>query len=71
MAVLRRYALVPLTDEERAAVGAGRVRRYALARIAVSPRSALGVDRHERLERVAARDRRADDQRGSDGAMMR
>jgi hypothetical protein len=71
MATLRRYALVPFTDEERALVGARKVRRYALARVAGSPRSALGVDRHDRLERVAATDRRGDDQRGSDGAMMR
>jgi hypothetical protein len=53
----RRYTLVPLTDEERPAGAARRVRRYALARVAVSPRSALGVDRHERLEEIAERER--------------
>jgi hypothetical protein len=53
----RRYALVPLTDEERPAGSARRVLRFALARLAVSPRSALGVDRHERLEEVARRER--------------
>jgi hypothetical protein len=53
----RRYALVPLGDEEPLAGAARKVRRYALARVAVSPRSALGVDRHERLEEVAERER--------------
>jgi hypothetical protein len=55
----RRIALVPVTGEEAApAPGARRFRRYALARVAVSPRSALGVDRHERLENIAAAERR-------------
>jgi hypothetical protein len=60
----RRIALVPVSGDERQANGAGKVRRYALARVAVSPRSALGVDRHERLERVAAAERRGADGRG-------
>ena len=50
---LNRYVLVPRVPNS---ASAQRVRRYSLARVAVSPRSALGVDRHERLERVAARD---------------
>jgi hypothetical protein len=54
----RRIALVPVTADERRAPGAAKVRRYALARVAVSPRSALGVDRHERLENIAAAERR-------------
>jgi hypothetical protein len=55
----RRIALVPVTGDEAAPVpGARRIRRYALARVAVSPRSALGVDRHERLENIAAAERR-------------
>ena len=54
----RRIALVPVSGDKRVATGARSVRRYALARVAVSPRSALGVDRHERLENVAAAERR-------------
>ena len=54
----RRIALVPVSGHEARVPGAGKVRRYALARVAVSPRSALGVDRHERLERIAAAERR-------------
>jgi hypothetical protein len=49
----RRYALVPLTDEERPVPGAARIRRFGLARVGVSPRSATGMDRHERLEQAA------------------
>jgi hypothetical protein len=56
--VPRRYALVPMSGMEPAATGPAKVRRYALARIGVTPRSALGVDRHERLERIAAAERR-------------
>ncbi len=59
----RRIALVPVSADDRHVPGAGKVRRYALARVAVSPRSALGVDRHERLERVAAAERRRLDAR--------
>jgi hypothetical protein len=54
----RRYALVPMNGKEPSANGPARVRRYALARVGVTPRSALGVDRHERLEQIAAADRR-------------
>ncbi|HEY1274751.1 MAG TPA: hypothetical protein VGF25_07565 [Thermoleophilaceae bacterium] len=49
----RRYALVPLPEEERPVPGAARIRRFGLARVGVSPRSATGLDRHERLERAA------------------
>jgi hypothetical protein len=59
----RRIALVPVNREEGPIPGAAAVRRYALARVAVSPRSALGVDRHERLERVVAAERRRIDAR--------
>jgi len=56
---VRRYKLVPLSEEERpGALRPARVRRYGLARVAVSPRSALGVDRHERLARIADIERR-------------
>jgi hypothetical protein len=54
----RRIALVPVSGDDAHVPGAGKVRRYALARVAVSPRSALGVNRHERLERIAAAERR-------------
>jgi hypothetical protein len=54
----RRIALVPVSAGDGHAPGGGKVRRYALARVAMSPRSALGVDRHERLERVVAAERR-------------
>jgi hypothetical protein len=60
----RRIALVPVSGDDAHVPGAGKVRRYALARVAVSPRSALGVDRHERLERIAAAERRRLDGRG-------
>ena len=56
--VPRRYALVPMSGMEPAANGPAKVRRYALARVGVTPRSALGVDRHERLEQIAAAERR-------------
>jgi hypothetical protein len=56
----RRYVLVQRNGGPRAE-GAP-VRRFSLARVPVSRpgvarRSALGVDRHERLERIAERDR--------------
>jgi hypothetical protein len=47
----RHYVLVP----RRAEGNGARARRFSLACVAVNSRSALGVDRHERLERVAAR----------------
>lgn len=54
----RRYALVP-EDPEHAPRKPGQVRRrYSLARVAPASRSALGVDRLERLEQIAALDRR-------------
>jgi hypothetical protein len=59
----RRYSLVP-DDLPRArapgeAAGPSPVRRrYSLARVAPSSRSALGVDRLERMEEIAARERR-------------
>jgi hypothetical protein len=56
----RRYALVPMSGMEPSTIGPARVRRFALARVGVTPRSALGVDRYERLERVAAAERRRD-----------
>ena len=54
----RRYALVPMNGTEPSADGPAKVRRYALARVGVTRRSALGVDRHERMEQIAAADRR-------------
>ena len=59
----RRIALVPVSADDRHVPGGGKVRRYALARVAMSPRSALGVNRHERLERIAAAERRRLDDR--------
>jgi hypothetical protein len=56
--VPRRYALVPMSGMEPSATSPAKVRRYALARVGVTPRSALGVDRHERLEQIAAAERR-------------
>jgi hypothetical protein len=53
-----RYILVPRAQEAAPVPGVGRIRRYSLARVGVARRSALGVDRHERLERVAAAERR-------------
>jgi hypothetical protein len=49
---IKRYALVPDRDERGA-------RRFHLARVAPSSRSALGVDRLERMEQIAARERRS------------
>lgn len=51
----RRYTLVP--DKEQPSPGPVR-RRYSLARVAPASRSALGVDRLERMEEIAARERR-------------
>jgi hypothetical protein len=57
----RRYTLVP-DDTNRGATPASPVRRrYSLARVAPSSRSALGVDRLERMEEIAARERRNGD----------
>jgi hypothetical protein len=60
----RRYKLVP--DDMRsageppngAAPSTPIRRRYSLARVAPSSRSALGVDRLERMEEIAAKERR-------------
>lgn len=52
----RRYTLVP-DDTQRQPASPVR-RRYSLARVAPSSRSALGVDRLERMEEIAARERR-------------
>ncbi len=49
-----------MSGMEPSATGPAKVRRFALARVGVTPRSALGVDRYERLERVAAAERRRD-----------
>jgi hypothetical protein len=48
---IRRYTLVPDARD-------GAVRRYHLARVAPTSRSALGTDRLERMEEVAALERR-------------
>ncbi len=54
----RRYTLIP-DDSQRQPDSPSPVRRrYSLARIAPSSRSALGVDRLERMEEIAARERR-------------
>jgi hypothetical protein len=54
----RRYKLVP-DDTARDPSAASPVRRrYSLARVAPASRSALGVDRLERMEEIAALDRR-------------
>ena len=53
-----RYILVLRAQEAPPVPGVRRIRRYGLARVGVARRSALGVDRHERLERVAAAERR-------------
>jgi hypothetical protein len=50
---IKRYALVPDRDEHGP-------RRFHLARVAPSSRLALGVDRLERMEEIAARERRSD-----------
>ena len=59
-----RYTLVP-DDTEPVTPHAGAPtppnpirRRYSLARVAPASRSALGVDRLERMEEIAARERR-------------
>jgi hypothetical protein len=64
----RRYTLIPDDTEVRpsdAVNGATAPtpvrRRYSLARVAPSSRSALGVDRLERMEEIAARERRNGD----------
>ena len=57
----RRYSLVP--DDTPRAKSPVR-RRYSLARVAPSSRSALGVDRLERMEEIAARERRNGDGNG-------
>jgi hypothetical protein len=54
----RRYALVPDSEGSRVPRRPGQIRRYSLARVAPASRSALGVDRLERLEQIAALDRR-------------
>ena len=51
----RRYSLVP---DDTARPPSPVRRRYSLARVAPSSRSALGVDRLERMEEIAARERR-------------
>lgn len=57
----RRYTLVP-DDSQGGPTPANPVRRrYSLARVAPSSRSALGVDRLERMEEIAARERRNGD----------
>jgi hypothetical protein len=54
----RRYKLVPDDTERDPAMPSPVRRRYSLARVAPSSRSALGVDRLERMEEIAARERR-------------
>jgi hypothetical protein len=54
----RRYTLIPDDSEKQDAPASPVRRRYSLARVAPSPRSALGVDRLERMEEIAARERR-------------
>ena len=55
----RRYTLVPDDTRQPAPPAPSPVRRrYSLARVAPSSRSALGVDRLERMEEIAARERR-------------
>ena len=49
---IKRYTLVPHAEERGA-------RRFHLARVAPSSRSALGADRLERMEEIAARERRS------------
>jgi hypothetical protein len=48
---IKRYALVPAASENG-------VRRFQLARVAPTSRSAPGAERLERMEEVAARERR-------------
>ena len=54
----RRYKLVPDDSQGQPGSPSPLRRRYSLARIAPSSRSALGVDRLERMEEVAALERR-------------
>ena len=57
----RRYTLVPDDSPQGRAPANPVRRRYSLARVAPSSRSALGVDRLERMEEIAARERRNGD----------
>ena len=55
----RRYSLIADDTPERDPAAPNPIkRRYSLARVAPSSRSALGVDRLERMEEIAARERR-------------
>jgi hypothetical protein len=54
----RRYKLVPDDTRSDPSSPSPVRRRYSLARVAPSSRSALGVDRLERMEEIAARERR-------------
>jgi len=55
----RRYSLIADDTPERdPRVPSPVKRRYSLARVAPSSRSALGVDRLERMEEIAAKERR-------------
>ena len=56
----RRYRLIP-DDPPGTPPPSPVKRRYTLARVAPSSRSALGVDRLERMEEIAARERRNGD----------
>jgi hypothetical protein len=53
---IKRYALVPDNRD-------GALRRFHLARVASEARATPAPDRLERMEEVAARDRREDDAR--------
>jgi hypothetical protein len=53
---IARYKLLPETSRNGSEPVP--IKRYRLARVGVARRSALGVDRHERLEEIAARERR-------------
>ena len=57
----RRYRLIP-DDPPGTPPPSPVKRRYTLARVAPSSRSALGVDRLERMEEIAARERRNGDE---------
>jgi hypothetical protein len=48
---IKRYALVPASRD-------GAVRRFHLARVASEPRTVPGAERMERMEEIAARERR-------------